>query len=36
MAVLMNRYRNEIVAKNPPDAAIKMLGFVGKLIGVNY
>jgi mannose-6-phosphate isomerase-like protein (cupin superfamily) len=35
MAVLMNRYRNEIVAKNPPDAAIKMLGFVGKLIGVN-
>ncbi len=36
MAVLMNNYRNEIIAKNPPDAVIKILGAVGKMIGVNY
>lgn len=36
MSVLMNNYRNEIIAKNPPDAAIKFLGFLGKLMRVNY
>ncbi len=36
MGVLMNNYRNEIIAKSPPDFAIKILGFVGKLIGVKY
>lgn len=36
MSVLMGNYRNEIIAKNPPDAAIKILGFFGKLMGVNY
>lgn len=36
MSVLMNNYRNEIIAKNPPDAAIKLLGFISKLIGINY
>ncbi len=36
MSVLMNNYRSEIIAKSPPDAAIKVLGFVGKLIGINY
>ena len=36
MSVLMNNYREEIVAKSPPDATIKLLGFISKLIGVNY
>jgi len=36
MSVLMNNYRSEIIAKSPPDAAIKVLGFVGKLIVINY
>jgi mannose-6-phosphate isomerase-like protein (cupin superfamily) len=36
LSVLMNNYRNEIIAKSPPDAAIKLLGFVGKLAGVKY
>ena len=36
MSVLMNNYRNEIIAKNPPDIAIKILGLVGKLTGINY
>lgn len=36
MSVLMNNYRNEIIAKSPPDLAIKVLGFVGKLTGINY
>jgi hypothetical protein len=36
MSALMSHYRNEIIAKNPPDVAIKFLGFIGKLIGINY
>jgi mannose-6-phosphate isomerase-like protein (cupin superfamily) len=36
MSVLMNNYRNEIIAKSPPDAAIKVLGLVGKMTGINY
>ncbi len=36
MGVLMNNYRNDIIAKNPPDVAIKVLGFVGKLLGLTY
>ena len=36
MSVLLNNYRNEIIAKSPPDAAIKVLGFVSKLVGINY
>jgi mannose-6-phosphate isomerase-like protein (cupin superfamily) len=36
MSVLMNNYREEIIARNPPDAAIKLLGFVSKLLGINY
>jgi mannose-6-phosphate isomerase-like protein (cupin superfamily) len=36
MSVLMNNYRNEIVAKSPPDAAIKMLGFISKFLGITY
>jgi hypothetical protein len=36
MSVLMNNYRNEIIAKSPPDVAIKVLGLVGKMTGINY
>lgn len=36
MSALMNNYRNEIIAKSPPDMAIRVLGLVGKLIGINY
>ena len=36
MSVLMNNYRNEIIAKSPPDAAIKVLGTLGKALGINY
>lgn len=36
MGVLMNNYRNEIIGKNPPDAAIKFLGFIGNLMDINY
>jgi len=36
MSVLMNNYRNEIIAKDPHDVAIKFLGFISKLIGINY
>jgi hypothetical protein len=36
MGVLMGRYRNEIVAKSPPDFAIKILGFIAKILGINY
>jgi mannose-6-phosphate isomerase-like protein (cupin superfamily) len=35
MGVLMNNYRTEIIARSPPDAT-KVLGFVGKLIGLHY
>ncbi len=36
MGVLMNNYRHEIIAKNPPDFAIKILGFIAKLMGLKY
>jgi hypothetical protein len=36
MSVLMNNYRNEIIAKSPPDASIRLLGFISKLIGIRY
>jgi len=36
MSVLMNKYRNDIIAKSPPDLAIKLLGFIGKLMKVTY
>jgi len=36
MGVLMNNYRNDIVAKSPPDAAVKTLGYIGKLMKLNY
>ena len=36
MGVLMNNYRNEIIAKNPPDLAIKILGYIARLLRLNY
>lgn len=33
-SALMNKYRKEIIAKKPPDAAVKVFGFIGKLIGI--
>lgn len=36
LGVLMNNYRQEIIARKPPDAAVRLLGFIGKLSGVRY
>ncbi|MDI6804593.1 MAG: cupin domain-containing protein [Bacteroidota bacterium] len=36
LGVLMSNYRNDIIAINPPDFAVKVLGYIGKLIGVKY
>jgi hypothetical protein len=36
MSVLMNNYRNEIIAKNPPDIAIKTLGIIASLLKMGY
>lgn len=36
MSVLMNNYRHEIIAKSPPDAAIRILGQVSRLLGIKY
>jgi mannose-6-phosphate isomerase-like protein (cupin superfamily) len=36
MGVLMGQYRNDIIAVNPPDFAIKLLGFIAKLLGYKY
>lgn len=36
MSVLMNNYRQEIIAKKPPDIAIKILGMVSKILGLKY
>jgi mannose-6-phosphate isomerase-like protein (cupin superfamily) len=36
MSVLMNNYRNEIIAKNPPDIAIKTLGIIASLLKIGY
>jgi mannose-6-phosphate isomerase-like protein (cupin superfamily) len=36
MSVLMNNYRNEIIARKPPDTAIKFLGLISKIIGIKY
>ncbi|CAN5434483.1 hypothetical protein BH23BAC3_BH23BAC3_02270 [soil metagenome] len=36
LSVLMNNYRDEIIAKNPPDAAIKLLGALAKVLRIRY
>lgn len=36
MGVLMKNYRTEIIATNPPDIAIKLLGSIGNLLRLRY
>lgn len=36
MSVLMNNYRREIIAKSPPDIAIRLLGMIARISGINY
>lgn len=36
MGLLMNRFRHEIIAKDPPDVMIRVLGTVGKWMGLTY
>ena len=36
MGVLMEEYREEIIAKNPPDMAIRILGSLGKFMKISY
>ena len=36
MGNLMQKYRKEIIAKNPPDFAIKILGFISNLLKIKY
>jgi mannose-6-phosphate isomerase-like protein (cupin superfamily) len=33
-STLMSKYRNEIIAKNPPDIAVRLLGVIGRLAGI--
>ena len=36
MGVLMNNYRREIIAVNPPDFLVRNIGRLARLLGVNY
>jgi mannose-6-phosphate isomerase-like protein (cupin superfamily) len=36
LGALMSQYRNDIIAVNPPDFAVRILGFIGKLLGIKY
>lgn len=36
MSVVMNKYRNEIIGVKPPDIALRILGAIGKLMGIKY
>ena len=36
MSGLMNNYRGDIIARQPPDAAIKIPGVVAGLINITY
>ena len=36
LGVLMNNYRNDIIAINPPDFAVKLLGKIGNLLDIKY
>lgn len=36
MGVLMNNYRNDIIAKSPPATAVKILGYIGNLLRLSY
>lgn len=36
LGVLMSNYRNAIIAVKPPDFAVRILGFIGRLSGIKY
>jgi hypothetical protein len=36
LGVLMSNYRDEIIAIKPPDFAVKILGYIGKLFRIKY
>lgn len=36
MSVVMYKYRNEIIGVKPPDIALRILGVIGKLMGIKY
>lgn len=36
LGALMRNYRQEIIAVNPPDWAVRLLGWIGKIIGIKY
>jgi mannose-6-phosphate isomerase-like protein (cupin superfamily) len=36
LGVLMNNYRNDIIAISPPDFAVQILGYIGKITGLKY
>jgi len=35
-STLMSRYRNDIIARSPPDLFVKLLGFIGKVKGIRF
>lgn len=36
LGALMSNYRNDIIAVSPPDILVRILGVVGKVIGIKY
>lgn len=36
LGALMSNYRNDIIAVKPPDFAVRILGFISKIIGIRY
>jgi hypothetical protein len=36
LSVLMGNYRRDIIARDPPDLALRVLGLFGKLAGIKY
>lgn len=36
MSVVASKYRNEIIGVKPPDFALRILGIIGKLMGIKY
>ena len=36
LGALMSHYRNDIIAVSPPDILVRILGVIGKVIGIRY
>lgn len=36
LGALMNNYRKEIIAVNPPDLLVRVMGIIANIIGVDY